>query len=45
LEVQYVNVKRDPAGLAAMLALSKGDRTVPVIDRAGAVTIGWNGRG
>ena len=43
--MQYLNVKTDPAALAVMLGLSKGERTVPVIDRAGAVTIGWNGRG
>jgi glutaredoxin 3 len=38
-----VNVKRDPAGLERMLALSKGQRSVPVIVDEGRVTIGFGG--
>ena len=41
--VEYVNVKRDPAGLDRMLALSGGKRRVPVIVDAGEVTIGYGG--
>ena len=41
--VEYVNVKKDPAGLARMLELSKGQRRVPVIVDDGAVTIGFGG--
>jgi glutaredoxin len=43
--VEYVNVKTDSTALQTMLALSKGERTVPVIDLAGQVSIGWEGRG
>lgn len=39
----YVNVKRDPAGLARMLEHSQGQRQVPVIVDQGAVTIGYGG--
>jgi len=38
-----VNVKRDPAGLERMLALTKGQRRVPVIVDEGLVTIGFGG--
>jgi glutaredoxin 3 len=41
--VRYVNVKKDPAGLAAMLEASGGRRQVPVIVEAGRVTIGFGG--
>lgn len=41
--VTYVNVKRDPAGLARMLELSGGQRRVPVIVEHGAVTVGYGG--
>jgi hypothetical protein len=40
-----VNVKQDASALAAMLVLSKGERTVPVIDLAGAISVGWLGKG
>ncbi len=40
-----MNVKVNPAALEAMLALSKGARTVPVIEQGGQVSIGWEGRG
>lgn len=41
--VTYVNVRRDPAGLARMLELSGGQRRVPVIVEDGRVTIGYGG--
>ena len=41
--VTYVNVRRDPAGLARLLELSGGQRRVPVIVEAGRVTIGYGG--
>ena len=41
--VDYVNVKRDPAALERMLALSGGQRRVPVIVDEGGVTIGFGG--
>jgi glutaredoxin len=44
LPVRYVNVRKDPAGLAQMLEHSRGRRAVPVVvDEAGTVTIGFNG--
>lgn len=43
VEVVYRNVKKDPAALAEMLALSHGKRYVPVIVEAGQVTIGFGG--
>lgn len=39
----YVNVKKDAAGLAAMLVCSKGQRRIPVIVDEGRVTIGYGG--
>ncbi len=39
----YLNVKQDAALLDEMLALSKGQRKVPVIVRDGQVTIGFGG--
>lgn len=42
-KVTYVNVKRDPAGLARMLEFSNGQRRVPVIVKGGHVTIGYGG--
>ncbi|HET7699221.1 MAG TPA: UXX-star (seleno)protein family 1 [Vicinamibacterales bacterium] len=41
--VEYRNVKKDPASLAAMLDLTRGRREVPVIVEAGKVTIGFGG--
>jgi glutaredoxin 3 len=42
--VRYVNVRKDPAGLAQMLEHSRGRRAVPVVvDEAGTVTIGFDG--
>ena len=40
---EYINVKKDAAGLARMLEHSKGKRLVPVIVDAGHVTIGFGG--
>ena len=42
-EVEYVNVKRDAAGMERMLALTGGQRRVPVIVEGGQVTIGFGG--
>jgi glutaredoxin len=42
-EVQYVNVKKNPADLERMLVYSKGERRVPVIVEGGKVTIGFGG--
>jgi len=39
----YVNVKKDPAGLERMLALTRGQRRVPVILENGKVTVGFGG--
>jgi glutaredoxin 3 len=40
----YVNVKKDPAALARMLAHTNGRRAVPVIvDDTGQVTVGFGG--
>ena len=43
VRVEYVNVRKDPAGLARMLEFSKGRRDVPVIVDGGQVTIGFDG--
>jgi glutaredoxin len=43
VQFQYVNVKKDPAGLAKMLEHSSGRRAVPVIVDNGTVTIGFGG--
>ena len=40
---EYINVKKDPAELDRMLALTKGRRQVPVIVENGKVTIGFGG--
>ena len=40
---EYVNVKKDPAGLQRMLEVSGGRRQVPVIVENGKVTIGFGG--
>ena len=41
--VRYINVKKSPADLDAMLALTGGRRDVPVIVDHGKVTIGFGG--
>ena len=43
MQFQYVNVKKDQAGLARMLEHSNGRRAVPVIVENGTVTIGFGG--
>ena len=43
IPVRYVNVKKDPAELERMLALTGGRRRVPVIVEAGHVTVGFGG--
>lgn len=40
---QYFNVKKNPAELARMLALTHGRRDVPVIVENDQVTIGFGG--
>jgi glutaredoxin 3 len=40
---RYVNVKKDAAGLERMLALTKGQRKVPVIVEGEKITIGFGG--
>jgi glutaredoxin 3 len=40
---EYVDVKKNPADLARMLAHSKGARKVPVIVDGDKVTIGFGG--
>ena len=40
---RYINVKKDAAGLERMLALTKGQRRVPVIVEGGKITIGFGG--
>lgn len=42
-DVAYVNVTRDAAGMERMLALTGGQRRVPVIVEGGQVTIGFGG--
>lgn len=41
--MQYVNVKKDAAGLQRMLELTGGKRRVPVIVVDGKVTVGFGG--
>ncbi len=41
--VEYINVKKNPAGLDRMLEYSGGRREVPVIVENGTVTIGFDG--
>jgi hypothetical protein len=40
---EYINVKKDPAGLQRMLALTNGGRAVPVILEDEQVTVGFGG--
>jgi len=40
---EYVNVRKDPAGLELMLAYSGGKRRVPVLVDGDRVTIGFGG--
>jgi glutaredoxin len=43
VKVQYINVKKDAAGLQRMLDYSGGRRQVPVIVEGGKVTVGFGG--
>ena len=43
IAVTYRNVKKDPAALTEMLALTRGRRDVPVIVEADEITIGFGG--
>ena len=43
VDFQYINVKRDAAGLARMMALTSGGRRVPVIVDGDSVTVGFGG--
>lgn len=43
MEFEYVNVKKDRAGLERMLALTRGRRDVPVIADGEKITIGFGG--
>jgi glutaredoxin 3 len=43
VEVDYINVLEDSAGLERMLQLTRGRRNIPVIVEAGKVTIGFGG--
>jgi glutaredoxin 3 len=40
---RYINVKKDAAELQRMLALTNGQRRVPVIVEHGKVTVGFGG--
>lgn len=39
----YIDVKKDPEGMKAMLRFSKGQRTVPVIVENGVASVGYGG--
>lgn len=43
LDVEYVNVRKDPDGMQRMLRYSRGRRDVPVIVEDERVTIGFGG--
>jgi glutaredoxin 3 len=43
VEVEYLDVKKDPAAMRRFLELSGGDRRVPLIVEGGRVTVGFGG--
>ena len=43
VRVEFLDVKKDAAAMKAFLALSGGDRRVPLIDHGGRITIGFGG--
>jgi hypothetical protein len=43
VEVTYVNVKKDSAGMRKFLELSGGDRRVPLIVEGGRMSVGFGG--
>lgn len=42
-EVRYHDVRKDAAAMKRFLALSGGERRVPLIDEAGRITVGFGG--
>jgi glutaredoxin 3 len=42
-QVEYLDVKVDPAAMARFLELSGGERRVPLIVERGRVTVGFGG--
>lgn len=43
VDVEYIDVKKNPAAIQQMLGYSGGHRRVPVIVEDGKVTIGFGG--
>jgi glutaredoxin 3 len=43
VEVVYFNVQKDAEAMRRFVELSGGDRRVPLIERNGKVTVGFNG--
>jgi hypothetical protein len=43
VRVEYFDVKKDAAAMKRFLALSGGDRRVPLIVEGGRVTVGFGG--
>lgn len=44
LEVEYFDVKKDPAAMSRFLDLSGGERRVPlIVEEGGEVTVGFDG--
>jgi hypothetical protein len=43
VRVEYFNVKKDAEAMKRFLALSGGDRRVPLIVEGGRVTVGFGG--
>jgi hypothetical protein len=43
VKVEFLDVKRDPSAMKRFLALSGGDRRVPLIVEDGRVTVGFDG--
>jgi hypothetical protein len=43
VKVEFLDVKRDPAAMKRFLALSGGDRRVPLIVERGRLTVGFGG--
>ncbi len=41
--MEYFNLKKDAEAMKRFLALSGGDRRVPLIDEDGRVTVGFDG--
>lgn len=43
VKVEYLDVKKDPEAMKRFLALSGGQRRVPLIVEGGRVTVGFGG--